>query len=54
MLVFLILIVVAAVCSFGLLVVMFLRDDTMRGVQGVVLLSVTGMASSAYGMLNSI
>lgn len=52
--VFLALIIVASIASVALLIAMFVRDDCLHGVWGIIGLCFTGMAGAAYGMLSSL
>lgn len=54
MILFLILIIGASIASVGLLVAMFVRNDSLHGVWGIMGLCFTGMAGAAYGMLSSL
>jgi hypothetical protein len=51
---FLALIVVAAVVGIGLHVEMCRRNEPFLGVVGLMVLSGTGVASCGYGILNSL
>ncbi|WP_156934704.1 hypothetical protein [Pseudonocardia spinosispora] len=54
MIFFLALIIVATIASVGLLIAMFVRNDCLHGVWGIIGLCLTGMAGAAYGMLSSL
>lgn len=50
---FLVVVVVCALAGISLLVAMFWRDEPFLGAIAMMVLSVGGVASTAYGALNS-